>query len=117
MIVQHWLIKFCFGRCGRKDAHIIIDDIIQQRARPCYINKERYKVFSEKLHDFKCLRGKHIMMLILLIIEEILIISFHPVSINFDDCLYINIHGYKTYQNIKEAGASVTMMNNNDTTV
>ena len=57
------------------------------------------------------------MMLILLIIEEILIISFHPISINFDDHLHINIHGYKTYQNTKEAGASVTMMNNNDITI
>lgn len=79
--LKHWLIKsFDLRRRGERDAQSVIDGITQQRARPCHINKERHKMFSEKLYDFKYFGGKYIIMLIFLIIEEIFTISFFTQS-------------------------------------
>lgn len=61
--------------------------------------------------------GENTMMLIFLIIKEVFIISFYPISLNFDACLHIDMYGYKIYQSIKWARASITMMNNNDITI
>lgn len=121
--LKHWLMKsFDLRRLGERDAQITIDGVTQQRARPCHTNKERHKMFSEKLYDFKCLGGKYIIMLIFLIIEEIFTISFLP-NLSELRCLltYWYIRTMKDmaikHQNIKEARISIPMMNNNGITV
>lgn len=57
--LKHWLLQsFALRRCREEDAQIIIVGITQQRTRSYRINKERCKMFSEKLYDFKWFWGK-----------------------------------------------------------
>lgn len=48
--------ELCFERtCAKKDAHIIVHVVTEETARPYHIYKERHKMFSRKLYDFKSL--------------------------------------------------------------